>query len=62
VQALHSFTATSNPEDFDGLPQALMIECRRLSVMLPQQRRYLVNTNLVGTINCLEHARVVGSA
>jgi CDP-paratose 2-epimerase len=55
-----------NPEDFDGLPAAdLMIECSAepsVHAGYDSSGRYLVNTNLVGTINCLEHARRQGSA
>jgi CDP-paratose 2-epimerase len=55
-----------NPEDFDGLPAAdLVIECSaEASVHAGYQggARYLINTNLIGTVNCLDYARGHDSA
>lgn len=50
-----------NPEDlrFDGTPFDLLIECSAEPSVLAGQDApdYVINTNLVGTINCLEAAR-----
>jgi CDP-paratose 2-epimerase len=55
-----------NPEDFDGLPPAdLIVECSAepsVHAGYDGSARYLVNTNLVGTVNCLDYARRHGSA
>ena len=55
-----------NPEDFDGLAAAdLVIECSAEPSVLAGYEsgtRYLLNTNLLGTINCLDYARRHGSA
>ncbi|MFZ3234851.1 MAG: NAD-dependent epimerase/dehydratase family protein [Stellaceae bacterium] len=55
-----------NPEDFDGLPKAdLIIECSAepsVHAGYDGSARYLLNTNLLGTVNCLDHARRHGSA
>src|SRR5262249_17034418 len=55
-----------NAEDFDNLPAAeVLIECAaEPSVHAGYDRgaRYVVNTNLVGTLNCLEYARQHGAA
>jgi CDP-paratose 2-epimerase len=55
-----------NPEDFDGLPAPdLMIECSAepsVHAGYDGSARYLLNTNLVGTVNCLDYARRHGSA
>jgi CDP-paratose 2-epimerase len=43
----------------------LLIECSAepsVQAGLPGGDRYLINTNLVGTINCLDHARRHGAA
>jgi CDP-paratose 2-epimerase len=53
-------------EDFDNLPPAdLLIECAaEPSVQAGYDRggRYVVDTNLLGTLNCLEYARQNGAA
>ncbi|HEY1934939.1 MAG TPA: NAD-dependent epimerase/dehydratase family protein [Acetobacteraceae bacterium] len=50
-----------NPEDLNALPSAdLVIECSAepsVHAGYDDSTRYLVNTNLVGTFNCLEWAR-----
>jgi len=50
-----------NPEDLDSLPAAdLLIECSAepsVHAGYDGGARYLVNTNLTGTFNCLEYAR-----
>lgn len=50
-----------NKEDFDSLPQYnLMIECSAEPSVLAgvnSSPEYLLNTNLVGTVNCLESVR-----
>jgi CDP-paratose 2-epimerase len=55
-----------NPEDFDTLPPAdLVIECSAepsVHAGYDGGARYVVNTNLVGTFNCLEYARRHGAA
>jgi CDP-paratose 2-epimerase len=55
-----------NPEDLDGLPAAdLMVECSAepsVHAGYDGSARYLVNTNLLGTVNCLDYARRHGSA
>lgn len=55
-----------NPEDFDALPAAdLVIECSAepsVHAGYDGSARYLLNTNLAGTINCLDYARRHGSA
>ncbi len=55
-----------NPEDFDALPAAdLVIECSAepsVHAGYDGSARYLLNTNLFGTINCLDYARHHGSA
>ena len=55
-----------NTEDLENLPGAdVLIECAaEPSVRAGYDRdtRYLVNTNLVGTLNCLEYARRHGAA
>ena len=55
-----------NPEDFDGLPTAdLIIECSAepsVHAGYDGSARYLLNTNLLGTVNCLDYARRHGSA
>jgi CDP-paratose 2-epimerase len=55
-----------NPEDLEGLPAAdLMIECSAepsVHAGYDGSARYLVNTNLTGTFNCLEYARRHGTA
>jgi CDP-paratose 2-epimerase len=55
-----------NPEDFDGLPAAdLVIECSAepsVHAGYDGSARYLLNTNLLGTVNCLDYARHHGSA
>jgi CDP-paratose 2-epimerase len=55
-----------NPEDFDNLPAAdLVIECSAepsVHAGYDGSPRYLLNTNLLGTINCLDYARRHGSA
>jgi CDP-paratose 2-epimerase len=55
-----------NPEDFESLsPADLLIECSAepsVHAGYDGGARYLVNTNLVGTFNCLEYARRCGSA
>src|SRR5215469_7762419 len=47
-----------NPEDFEDLPEPdLLIECSAepsVHAGYETGARYLVNTNLVGTFNCLE--------
>jgi CDP-paratose 2-epimerase len=54
-----------NPEDFDNLPAAdLVIECSAepsVHAGYEGNPRYLLNTNLLGTINCLDYARRHGS-
>jgi CDP-paratose 2-epimerase len=55
-----------NPEDFDNLPGTdLVIECSAepsVHAGYDGSPRYLLNTNLLGTINCLDYARRHGSA
>jgi CDP-paratose 2-epimerase len=55
-----------NAEDFENLPAAdLLIECAAepsVHAGYDCGGRYLVNTNLVGTFNCLEYARRHGAA
>ena len=55
-----------NPEDFDGLPSVdLVIECSAepsVHAGYDGSARYLLNTNLLGTINCLDYARRHDSA
>jgi CDP-paratose 2-epimerase len=55
-----------NPEDLEGVPAAdLLIECSAEASVRAGYRndaRYLVNTNLIGTFNCLEWARRHGVA
>jgi CDP-paratose 2-epimerase len=55
-----------NPEDLDGLPPAdLVIECSAepsVHAGYDGSPRYLLNTNLLGTVNCLDYARHHGSA
>ncbi len=50
-----------NPEDLGGIPPAdLLIECSAepsVHAGYDDSTRYLVNTNLLGTLNCLEWAR-----
>ena len=54
-----------NPEDFDSLPAAeLVIECSAepsVHAGYDGSLRYLLNTNLFGTVNCLDYARCHGS-
>ena len=54
-----------NPEDLEGLPGAdLLIECSAepsVHAGYDGSARYLVNTNLTGTFNCLEYARQHGT-
>jgi CDP-paratose 2-epimerase len=54
-----------NQEDFDDLPGAdLVIECSAepsVHAGYEGSPRYLLNTNLLGTINCLDYARRHGS-
>jgi CDP-paratose 2-epimerase len=55
-----------NPEDFDNLLAAdLVIDCSAepsVHAGYDSSPRYLLNTNLLGTINCLDYARRHGSA
>lgn len=55
-----------NAEDFGGLPPVnLIIECSAepsAQAGYDGNPRYLINTNLIGTINCLDFARARGSA
>jgi CDP-paratose 2-epimerase len=55
-----------NPEDLEAAPDAeLIVECSAEPSVLAGTDglpAYLLNTNLVGTINCLEYARRRGSA
>jgi CDP-paratose 2-epimerase len=55
-----------NPEDFDSLPAAdLVIDCSAepsAHAGYDGNPRYLLNTNLLGTINCLDYARRYSSA
>lgn len=55
-----------NPEDFDGLAKAdLIIECSAepsVHAGYDGSARYLLNTNLLGTVNCLDYARRHDSA
>jgi CDP-paratose 2-epimerase len=55
-----------NPEDLDAAGRAdLIIECSAepsVSAGYDGNARYVVHTNLIGTINCLEFARRHGSA
>ena len=55
-----------NPEDFDMLPPAdLVIECSAepsVHAGYDGGTRNVVNTNLLGTFNCLEYARRYGAA
>lgn len=55
-----------NPEDLDAAGEAdLILECSAEPSVLAGyggSPAYLLNTNLVGTINCLEHARTRGAA
>jgi CDP-paratose 2-epimerase len=55
-----------NPEDFDDLPAAdLVVECSAepsVHAGYDGNPRYLLNTNLLGTINCLDYARRQDSA
>ena len=55
-----------NVEDLEGLPAAdLLIECSAepsVHAGYDGSARYLVNTNLTGTFNCLEYARRHGTA
>jgi CDP-paratose 2-epimerase len=55
-----------NPEDFDNLAAAdLVIECSAepsVHAGYDGSPRYLLNTNLLGTINCLDYARRHDSA
>lgn len=54
-----------NPEDFDGVPAAdLVLECSAepsVHAGYDGSARYLLNTNLFGTVNCLDYARRHGS-
>ena len=54
-----------NAEDFDALPAAdLVIECSAepsVHAGYDGSARYLLNTNLFGTVNCLDYARRHGS-
>jgi CDP-paratose 2-epimerase len=54
-----------NPEDLDGLPAAeLVVECSAepsVHAGYDGSARYLLNTNLFGTVNCLDYARRHGS-
>lgn len=54
------------PEDLEAVgPVDLLIECSAepsVHAGYGQSPRYLVNTNLVGLINCLEHLRATGGA
>jgi len=54
-----------NPEDFEGLPPTdLLIECSAEPSVhsgYDGGARYLVNTNLLGTFNCLDFARRRGA-
>ena len=54
-----------NPEDVDGLPAAdVLIECSAEPSVhsgYDGSARYLINTNLIGTFNCLEYARRHGT-
>jgi CDP-paratose 2-epimerase len=64
VSFLH--TDVRCPEDLESLPEYdLLIDCSAEPSVLSGQSggaRYLLNTNLVGTINCLEAARIRGAA
>jgi CDP-paratose 2-epimerase len=55
-----------NPEDFAALPaHDVLIECSAepsVHAGYAGDTRYLINTNLVGTVNCLEWARQHGAA
>ena len=55
-----------SPEDFDGLPPVdLVIDCSAepsVHAGYDCSARYLLNTNLLGTINCLDYARRHDSA
>jgi CDP-paratose 2-epimerase len=55
-----------NPEDLaDAGNLDLLIECSAepsVQAGLDRGERYLINTNLIGTINCLDHARRHGAA
>jgi CDP-paratose 2-epimerase len=55
-----------NPEDLESLPAAdLLIECSAepsVHAGYDGSSRYLINTNLLGTVNCLDFARRHGSA
>jgi len=55
-----------NPEDLDSAgPADVVIECSAEPAVLAgygADRRYLLNTNLVATLNCLEHAVRHGAA
>src|SRR5437762_2398046 len=55
-----------SPEDLESLPPAdLLIECSAepsVHAGYGSGVRYLVNTNLAGTFNCLEYARRHGSS
>ena len=55
-----------NPEDFDSLGAAdLVIECSAepsVHAGYDGHARYLLNTNLLGTVNCLDYSRRHGSA
>jgi CDP-paratose 2-epimerase len=55
-----------NPEDFDNLPAVdLVIECSAepsVHAGYDGNTRYLLNTNLLGTINCLDYVRHHSSA
>ncbi len=55
-----------NPEDFDHLPAAdVVIECSAepsVHAGYDGSPRYLLDTNLLGTIHCLDYARRHGSA
>jgi CDP-paratose 2-epimerase len=55
-----------NPEDLEAAGEAdLILECSAEPSVLAGyggSPAYLLNTNLVGTINCLEHARTRGAA
>jgi CDP-paratose 2-epimerase len=55
-----------NQEDLDDLPAAaLVVECSAepsVHAGYDGGARYLINTNLIGTVNCLDYARRYGSA
>lgn len=55
-----------NPEDLDAAgPADLILECSAEPSVLAgfdSSPRYVINTNLNGTVNCLEHARQCGAS